>query len=63
MLALLMALGEPETTILFRRYYYGESYAEIGKLVHLSENAVNKRCLKALQTLRKQMKGDISHDG
>ena len=63
MLALLMALGEPETTILFRRYYYGESYAEIGKLVHLSENAVNKRCLKALQTLREQMKGDVSHDG
>ena len=60
MLSLLMALGEPDRTILFRRYYYGESYAEIGKIVHLSENAVNKRCLKALQTLREQMKGDVS---
>ena len=62
LLALLTALGEPETTILFRRFYYGETYAEIGRVVHLSENAVNKRCLKALETLREQVKGDAYHD-
>lgn len=62
LLSLLTALGEPDATILFRRFFYGESYAEIGKAVRLSENAVNKRCLNALKKLREQMKGDALHD-
>ena len=48
----LIALGEPDATIVSRRYYLGESYAAIGKRVGLSENAVNKRCLRALEKLR-----------
>ena len=48
----LIDLGEPDATIVARRYYLGESYASIGKRVGLSENAVNKRCLRALKKLR-----------
>lgn len=55
----LIALGEPDATIVARRYYIGESYAAIGKRLGLSENAVNKRCLRALKKLRSVLeKGD-----
>ena len=52
------ALGHPDSTIVFRRYYYGESYAEIGKRLGMTENAVNKRCLKAKEKLRHYMEGE-----
>jgi RNA polymerase sigma-70 factor (ECF subfamily) len=51
----IVSLGHPDSTIVFRRYYYGESYKAIGKKLGLSENAVNKRCLKALGRLRQHL--------
>lgn len=54
----ILALGEPDSTIIFRRYYFGETYEEIGKRLTMSANAVNKRCLRALDRLRLMMKGE-----
>ncbi|MBQ6421022.1 MAG: sigma-70 family RNA polymerase sigma factor [Clostridia bacterium] len=53
------ALPEPDRTIIFRRFCYNESYREIGNKLDMRENAVNKRCLKALKKLRKILEGVI----
>lgn len=54
----ILELGEPDSTIIFRKFYYGETYGEIGKRLSMSENAVNKRCLRAIDKLRLMMKGE-----
>lgn len=54
----ILELGEPDSTIIFRRFYFGETYGEIGKRLSLSENAVNKRYLRAIDRLRLMMKGE-----
>ena len=54
----LFALGEPDATILFRRFYYDESWKTIGKRLSLTENAVNKRALRAMKRLRTMLKGE-----
>lgn len=51
-------LGEPDATIILRRYYLGESYREIAKRVRMTENAVNKRCLNALKKLKQRFEED-----
>lgn len=54
------SLPEPERTIVFRRFCYGESYKEIGKRLGMRANAVNKRCLKALARLKNELQeGDL----
>ncbi len=58
----ILKLGEPDSTIIFRRFYYNENYSEIGKKTGLSENAVNKRCLRAIEKLSQMMKGDDISD-
>ena len=59
LLRAVLTLGEPETSILFRRFYYGETFREIGKALSLSENAAAKRYHKALKTLKTKLKGEI----
>ena len=54
----LLALGEPDATILFRRFYYDESWKAIGKRLRMTENAVNKRAIRAMQKLRTMLKGE-----
>ena len=54
----LLALGEPDATILFRRFYYDESWKTIGKRLRMTENAVNKRALRAMKKLRTMLKGE-----
>lgn len=51
-------LGEPDATIIYRKFFYGETYEEIGNRVGLSANAVNKRYLRAIEKLSKIMKGE-----
>ncbi len=58
-----LAWGEPEASILFRRFYYGETFREIGKALSLSENAAAKRYHKALKTLKTKLKGDMEQYG
>lgn len=58
----ILELGEPDSTIIYRKFYYGETYSEIGNRLGLSENAVNKRYLKAIDKLSLMMKGEIFSD-
>jgi RNA polymerase sigma-70 factor (ECF subfamily) len=53
----LLSLGEPDATILFRRFYLQETYAEIARRLGMSENAVNKRALRAQKKLSEKLKG------
>lgn len=55
-------LEKTEQTIIFRKYYFGETYNEIGLRLGLSENAVNKRCLRAVEKLSIMMKGENDDD-
>lgn len=58
----ILELGEPESTIIFRKYYFGETFAEIGKRLSMSANAVNKRYLRSIEKLSLMMKGAIFND-
>ncbi len=58
----ILSLGEPDSTIIYRKFFFGENYSEIGNKLGLSENAVNKRYLKAIEKLNLIMKGDIFND-
>lgn len=52
------ALGEPDSSILFRKYYYGESSKEIAEAVGLTVANVDTRAHRALNKLRKQFGGN-----
>ncbi len=58
----ILELGEPESTIIFRKYYFGETYTEIGQRLSMSANAVNKRYLRAVEKLSLMMKGEFFDD-
>ncbi|MBE6672856.1 MAG: sigma-70 family RNA polymerase sigma factor [Ruminococcaceae bacterium] len=51
------ALGDPDASILFRKYYYGQSGKDIAKVLGLSESNVNTRTHRALQKIRKMFGG------
>lgn len=46
------SLGEPDTTIIIQKYYYGMTAKEIGKGLGMTKNAVEKRAKRALEKLR-----------
>lgn len=48
----ILSLGEPDSTIIVRKYFFGETAAEIGKKVSLSAEAVQKRSRRALEKLK-----------
>ena len=50
-------LGEPDSSIIFRKYYYGESSKEIAKALGLSVSNVDTRAHRALNKLRKLFGG------
>ena len=50
------ALGPPDSTIVFRRFYFDEDYKTIGKRLGMSANAAAKRCRRALRKLKKELK-------
>lgn len=58
LLEAVLKLGEPDATIIYRKFFYGENYCEIGNRLGLSENAVNKRYLRAIDKLSLIMKGE-----
>ena len=51
-------LGEPDSSIIFRKYYYGESSKEIAKAIGLSVSNVDTRTHRALNKLRKMFGGN-----
>lgn len=46
------ALGEPESEIILRRYYFGQSSREIGAALGLRPNTVDQKLSRALKRLR-----------
>lgn len=48
-------LGEPDSSIIILKYYYGLTSAEIGKKLSISPAAVRKRCERALKRMKKTL--------
>lgn len=55
------ALGEPDSTILVCRYYFGMRTKEIAKRVGMKENAIDQRLRRALIKLKNIIEGGLSH--
>lgn len=51
------ALGEPDTQIMIRKYYFGQSSKEIAKALLLKANTVDKRVSRALAKLKETLGG------
>lgn len=51
------SLGHPDTDIIFRKYYYGESSKEIAKALGLTVSNVDTRAHRALNKLKKLLGG------
>ena len=51
-------LGEPDASILFRKFYYGESSKDIAQAVGLTVSNVDTRTHRALNRLRKMFGGN-----
>ncbi len=50
-------LGEPDSSIIFRKYYYGESSKDIAKAVGMTVTNVDTRTHRALNKLREMFGG------
>lgn len=62
LLQAIMDLGEPNSTIMIQKYYYGMTAKEIGKGFGMSKNAVEKRIKRGLKKLKELLGGD-SYEG
>ena len=51
-------LGEPDTSIIFRKFYYGESSKEIAEAIGMTVSNVDTRTHRALEKLRKMFGGN-----
>ncbi len=51
------ALGPPDSEIIIRKYYLGESAKTIGRALRMKENTVNKRAGRALARLKETIGG------
>lgn len=47
------SLGEPDSTIIMQKYYYGRNSADIADMVGLKHDAVRKRLSRAMDKLKK----------
>ena len=47
------SLGEPDSTIIMQKYYYGRSSSEIADFVNLKPAAIRKRMSRAMEKLKK----------
>ena len=52
------ALGEPDSTILLRKYYFSESSREIAAALNLTVSSVDTRTHRAIQKLRSIFGGE-----
>ena len=48
-------LGEPDTSIFIRKYFFGQKTADIARELHMKPNTVDKRVSRGLVKLRKIM--------
>ncbi len=54
------SLGEPDSTIVIRKYVFGETAGEIARLLGLSEAAVQKRLERSRDKLRIELRGVLN---
>lgn len=54
------ALGEPDTTIITRKFYLGETAAEIALKLGMSEDAVQKRIERSRKKLKAELGGVLN---
>lgn len=59
LIELIKALGEPDSRLIWLRYFYGLSSKEIGRQTGLRPNTVDKRIQRALSKLRQQLEEDM----
>ena len=52
------SLGEPDSTIIIQKYYYGKSSEDIGNMIDMKPNTVRKRLSRALSRLRDILRED-----
>ena len=52
LLASIGSLGEPDSTILIQKFYYGLSSKEIAERVSMTASSVRSRCTRAMEKLR-----------
>lgn len=57
LIAAVKSLGEPDSTIVLRKFWLGETSYEISRAVSLSQNAVTKRLARALKKLKTALSG------
>ncbi len=53
------ALGEPDSQIIIRKYYFGQTSKMISKALGIKENTINKKVSRALIKLREALGGAI----
>lgn len=53
------ALGEPDSQIMIRKYYFGQSTKAISKATGIKENTVDKKVSRALVKLEQALKGAL----
>ncbi len=51
------SLGEPDSEIIIRKYYFGQSTRMIARALALKENTVDKKVSRGLQKLRQSLGG------
>ncbi len=52
-------LGEPDSIILIRRFFFGQRSEDIGRELGMKTNTVNKRVSRGLEKLRKMLEEDM----
>lgn len=55
-------LGEPDSTIVYRRYFLGESSKEVAKHLNITDSNVRKRLSRALKKIEHNLKGDYYNE-
>lgn len=60
LLAAVKALGEPDTTIITRKYFLGETSSQIAEATGLSEGAVQKRLERSREKLKLELGGVLN---
>ena len=52
-------LGEPDSTIIIRQYFYEQTASEIGRALSMTANAVHKRSQRAREKLREILTNEL----
>ena len=60
--AAILALGEPDSEILIRKYYGGETAASIAQKLSMKTHAVEMRLIRARKKLRSMLGGEAHDD-